>query len=132
MQAVLFHCRLWAVALLAAAASVPAAAQAPPDGDAAAGRVAFTRLCAVCHAIEAGQNKIGPSLAGVFGRSASKASGFTYSPAMQQLDRTWDAAALDTYLTDPRRDVPGGRMLFVGIRDVKQRADIIAYLATLH
>lgn len=123
---------LLAVALLAAAApGAPAQAQAPQEGDAAAGRIVFNRQCAVCHSTEAGQNKIGPTLAGVFGRPAAQVADYAYSPAMREANRSWDAATLDGYLANPRTSLPGGRMIFVGLRDPKQRADVIAYLATL-
>ncbi len=120
--------------LLLALALAPALARAQdaPAGDAEAGRTIFNRQCAVCHSNQAGQNKVGPSLFGVFGRKSGEAPGFNYSPAMREANRTWDAQALDAYLTDPRGNLPGARMIFAGLRDPKQRADVIAYLQTLH
>ncbi|HYZ34899.1 MAG TPA: cytochrome c family protein [Crenalkalicoccus sp.] len=108
-----------------------ARAQDLPHGDAEAGKTIFNRQCAVCHSVEPGQNKVGPSLAGVFGRHSAEAPGFNYSPAMRQANKTWDAATLDAYLVDPRAAVPGTRMIFAGLKDAKQRADVIAYLQTL-
>jgi cytochrome c len=127
---------LGTLALLAVAGVAPigtrARAQDRPGGDADAGRTVFNRQCGACHAVQPGQNKIGPSLAGVVGRHAAAAPGFDYSPAMRQTNRSWDAQALDAYLTDPRGNVPGTRMIHAGLRDPKQRADVIAYLATLN
>ena len=118
--------------LVAGAAILLAAAMpARADGDAEAGKTLFNRQCAVCHAVQAGQNKVGPSLAGVVGRHSGEAPGFNYSPAMKGADRTWDAAALDSYLTDPRASVAGTRMIFAGLKDAQQRANVIAYLETL-
>src|SRR3546814_19111837 len=51
------------------------------DGDAAAGKKVFNK-CKVCHSLEAGENKIGPSLAGVVGRAAGTVEGFKYSDAL--------------------------------------------------
>lgn len=133
MQTSMHRRGLGAFALLAAIAAAPsgARAQAAAADGPEAGRAVFTRQCAACHATEPGQHKIGPSMAGVFGRPAAQATGFAYSPAMRDLNRTWDRAALDAYLADPRGDLPGGRMIYLGLRDPKQRADVIAYLATL-
>ena len=53
---------------------------------------------------------------------------FNYSPAMKAADKTWDAAAIDTYLQDPKAYVPGNRMILAGIKDEAERQNIIAYL----
>ena len=101
------------------------------EGDAQAGRTAFNRRCAACHATAAGQNKVGPSLHGVAGRPSGQVPGFNYSPAMRSANKTWDEAALNAYLVDPKAFVPGNRMIMPGIRDEAERQNIIAYLATL-
>jgi cytochrome c len=113
------------------ATAMPAGAADPPQGDAEAGKAIFNRQCAVCHSAQAGQNKVGPSLHGVVGRHSAKVAGHNYSPAMKQADRVWTPEALDHYLVDPRASVPGTRMIFPGLKDPKQRADLIAYLETL-
>ena len=41
------------------------------------------------------------------------------------------AAKLDSYLENPKKDVPKGKMAFPGVKDATERADLIAYLATL-
>ena len=112
--------------------TLPAAmAQEVPAGNAEAGQTIFNRQCMVCHAVQAGQNKVGPSLSGVFGRHAAEAPRFNYSPAMKEAGKTWDAATLDSYLADPRGYIPGARMIYAGLKDPQQRADVIAYLGTL-
>ena len=45
------------------------------------GETLFKKNCAICHTLEAGKNKIGPSLAGVVGRKAGSVPGFAYSAA---------------------------------------------------
>src|SRR5258708_11148462 len=69
--------------------SVPLAANA--EGDAAAGEKVFAH-CAPCHSTKPGENKVGPSLAGVFGRKAGTEPGFSYSPAVKGQEITWDEA----------------------------------------
>ena len=97
------------------------------DGDAAAGEKVF-RKCKACHAVEAGKNKVGPSLHGVFGRTAGTEEGFKYSDAMKESGIVWSEETLDVYLTKPKDMVPGTRMAFPGLKDEQDRADIIAYL----
>src|SRR5712692_1001310 len=120
---------LRAAAALSILAVVSTAACA--EGDPAAGKRVFAR-CALCHTAEPGKNKVGPSLFSVIGRPAASAPGFSYSPAMSEFRRTWDVASLDEYLADPRGVVPGNKMIFPGLRDQRERADLIAFLATLH
>jgi cytochrome c len=100
-------------------------------GDAAAGKTIFNQKCAICHSPEKGVNKIGPSLFDVVGRKAGSLSDYTYSDAMKNANRTWDAATLDDYLTDPRGKIPGIKMIFAGLPKASQRQDVIAYLSTL-
>ena len=93
-----------------------------------AGEAIFKRYCAVCHTVEPGKNKIGPSLAGVVGRKAGSAPGYSYSDANKNSGVTWDEQSLDTYLTDPRKFIPGTKMIFVGIKSADDRQALIAYL----
>jgi cytochrome c len=113
------------ILVVALAAPQPAAA-----GDAEAGKTAFKK-CALCHTTEAGKNKVGPSLFGVVGRKSGSLDGFSYSESMKKFDHAWDEQTLDTYLADPRATVPGTKMIFPGIKDEKERQDVIAYLETL-
>ena len=107
-----------------------AAGAARAEGDVEAGKVQFKK-CMVCHAAEPGQNKIGPSLFGIVGRKSASGANFSYSDAMKKFDHVWDETMLDTYLADPRNTVPGTKMIFPGLRDKKERDDLIAYLDTL-
>ncbi|TWC99385.1 cytochrome c [Sphingobium sp. AEW010] len=107
-----------------AMAATPALAQA---GDAAKGKIVFAR-CALCHDVKPGPKKMGPNLAGLFGRTSGTMPGFTYSSAMQQAKIRWDAKALDTFLTKPSALVPGNRMAFAGVPKADDRANLIAYL----
>lgn len=96
-------------------------------GDADKGKVAFT-TCTTCHAIEAGVNKIGPSLHGVVGHAAGSIAGFSYSAANKNSGIIWSQEKLFQYLENPQRVVPGTNMAFPGWSDPQERADVIAYL----
>ncbi|HLJ64932.1 MAG TPA: c-type cytochrome, partial [Stellaceae bacterium] len=75
--------------------------QAMAGGDAAAGKAVFAK-CATCHSLEDGNNGIGPSLHGIFGRKAASADDFHYSPFMEKSGIVWDEVQLDKYLADPQ------------------------------
>ena len=109
---------------------VPRASEASPPIEPNTTPVAFAP-CMSCHAVTPGQNGIGPSLAGVFGRKAGMAPGFVYSEAMKDSGKTWDEATLDTYLTNPMGAVPGTRMTYMGQSDPAKRKTVIEYLKTL-
>ena len=113
-------------ALLALAIAAPAHAA----GDPVAGKAVFGK-CSICHSVAAGKNVIGPSLFGVVGRKSASEPGFYYSDAMKKADKTWDAATLDSYLTNPKAMVPGTKMVFPGLPKPEDRANLIAYLETL-
>ena len=93
-----------------------------------AGETLFKKNCAVCHTLDAGKNKIGPSLAGVVGRKAGGVPGFAYSAANKNSGDTWDEQTLDTYLTDPRKFMPGTKMVFAGLKNPEDRKALIEYL----
>jgi cytochrome c len=100
--------------------------------DPAAGQKIFKQQCSICHAVVAGENGVGPTLFGVVGRRAGSVPGFQYTAEHKKLGITWDAATLDKYLTDPRAMVPDTTMAYPGLKDDAERADLIAYLETLH
>ena len=83
---------------------------------------------APCHSLIPGRSRIGPSLAGVYGRKAGAGIGFRYSAGMVSSGLVWDVATLDRYLTRPRDVVPDGNMTFSGLSDPAARAEVIAYL----
>ena len=98
-------------------------------GDVEAGRMGFGQ-CRSCHTVEAGVNRVGPSLHGVVGRTVGTEEGYRYSTAMAAAGGTWDEQRLYDFLEKPREHIVGTKMTFPGIRDGQRRADIIAYLKT--
>jgi cytochrome c len=118
------------IIVIGTAASMLVAAK-PAPVDLAYGQQLFKAQCSICHATVAAKNGVGPSLAGAYGRLAAGAPGYAYSPAMKASKGKWDAAKLDKLLTDPRKAVPGTKMVFAGQPDPAKRAALIAYLATV-
>ncbi len=99
-------------------------------GDQAAGEKIFAAHCAVCHATTPGENKIGPSVAGIVGSKSGAVPGFNFSPAMKDADVTWDDANLDKFLANPTGFIHGTKM-FVNLPSETDRQNVIAYLNTL-
>jgi cytochrome c len=87
------------------------------------------KVCLTCHNMAKGAgDKVGPDLYGVVGRAVASEAGFNYSSALKAKGGNWTFDALNTWIANPRADVPGTLMTFGGIPNEKQRADIIAYL----
>lgn len=87
------------------------------------------RTCKGCHTIGADEpDRAGPNLYGVVGRAVASSEGFKYSPALRDFGGNWDMERLDTFLENPRDAVPRTRMVFRGLSDPQDRADVIAYL----
>ena len=96
------------------------------------GQGIFKRYCSVCHSLEPGRNKFGPSLSGVVGRKAASIEGFDYSDAFRKLSVVWSADTLDVYLSGPQKFAPGTRMMFPGIANADDRRSVVEYLASVH
>ena len=86
-------------------------------------------LCRSCHTITpGGANRTGPNLHGVFGRKAAQVETYKYSDALKTSDIVWDASHLDQWLAKPMTYLPGTKMSFAGLKDEKDRTDLIAFL----
>lgn len=93
------------------------------------------RKCQACHTFGEGEgNRAGPALYGVVGRVIGTHEGFNYSEVMREhaaAGDTWTYEALDAFLETPRTNMPGTKMGFPGVKAPQERADLLAYLATL-
>jgi cytochrome c len=111
-----------------ASASESGPATVADAGNARRGRLLYLQ-CRSCHSVEkGGMNKVGPNLYGVFGRAAGQVEDFVYSEALLESGIVWSPETLDAWLADPSEFVPGNRMIFTGIADPQDRADLIAYV----
>ena len=100
----------------------------PPPGDAQKGAALYQQHCTACHNIDS--NKIGPAHRGVMGRRVGSLPGYKYSAELAASRLRWTPQTLNKWLGDPEDLVNGQRMGFL-IESEQERADLIAYLATL-
>ncbi|MGZ5898937.1 MAG: c-type cytochrome [Reyranella sp.] len=98
------------------------------EGNVARGERVFNQQCKTCHALEDGPSITGPTLHGMFGRKAGTAAGFEFSEAMIKSGIVWDETTLAEYMRDPKAKVPDTKMVFNGIKQAGQLADLVAYL----
>jgi cytochrome c len=124
-------------------------------GDVESGKKIFVQRCAVCHTVETGgRNTDGPNLFGIVGRKSKFSYTATniieevrmhcelnpfvpFNPKYQRVTTfsstentkvTWSKETLPEFLADPKKYMPSTRLLFPGIKDPQDRADLIAYL----
>lgn len=111
---------------------------AASDGDPAAGKSVFNK-CKACHVLDSPKNRVGPSLHGVFGRTAASFDGFKYSKdfkAVGDAGLVWDEATMAKFLADPKgylgsvigKEKASTRMAFAGLRKKEDVRDLIAYM----
>lgn len=99
------------------------------SGDAAKGQRVFNTQCRACHTVEKdGASTTGPNLHTVFGRKAGAGGGYESSEAMVKSGIVWDDATMTEYLRDPKGKVPGTKMVYNGVKNAGQLADLVAYL----
>ena len=115
--------RTWVIAGAMLVAASGAGAQ-----DLAAGEQSF-RKCLPCHAVgDEARNKVGPLLNGLEGRKTGTIEGYSYTDANKNSAIVWNDATFKEYITDPRAKIPGTKMVFPGIKNEKEIADLWAYL----
>ena len=100
----------------------------PAQGDLQRGAALYQERCTACHNIDS--NKIGPAHRGVMGRRIGSLPGYKYSDEVARSRLRWTPQTLNAWLEDPEDLVAGQRMGFQ-VDNAQERADLIAYLATL-
>ena len=99
------------------------------EADVAAGQRVWNQ-CRACHVADAPTNRVGPHLVDIIGRQANSADGFRYSGRVP--DVIWTLEELDAFLENPRDYAPGTSMAFNGLRDLADRANVLAYIDSLN
>lgn len=89
--------------------------------------------CLDCHAVDDATEAVGPTLQGIFGRRTASISEYGYSAALYEkaaIGMIWDEPTLDEFLAAPQVMIPGIAMIYDGISDPDDRAELIAWLAS--
>ena len=114
--------------LITAAVLIAASAGATFAQDVDKGAIVFKK-CAICHKIGPGAtNLVGPELNGLDGRHSGSAAGYAYSDANKNSGIVWSEATFKEYIQDPRAKIPGTKMIFAGIKNDQEIADLWAYI----
>lgn len=120
------HKFVYLAALAAWAGSAAGALAADP----AEGEKIFNQKCKVCHQIgEGAKNFVGPELNAVVGRKAGSVADYSYSEPMKGSGIEWSEDTLKQYLENPKKMVPGTKMIFAGLPKEGDRDNLVAYLA---
>ena len=121
--------KILSIALVASLIASPSLA----SGDVEAGKKVFKK-CIACHAIDGDtKKKSGPSLDGVFGRTAGTLEGFKYSKAMIAAGEgglVWTEETMAQWLTKPKDMIKKTKMAFAGLKKEEDIKNIEAYLLT--
>jgi cytochrome c len=99
--------------------------QTAVDSDPIRGKEIYEKRCTGCHSIT--QDREGPHLQSVYGRTSGTVPGFDYSPALKQAHIVWNEESLEKWLTDPDTFVPGNNMEF-HVPKPQERRDLIRFL----
>lgn len=123
--------RPWQAAITLALLMLSALAPADQEGlskdsEAYARGARVYERCAACHALDS--DRTGPRHCGLIGRRAGSVPGFSYSPAMRRSKLIWTEENLDRFLKSPVMAIPGTAMGYDGVKDDRERHDLILYL----
>ncbi len=112
--------------ILALALAFPVAAVLAQESG---GEVVFNNACRTCHTMREGDNRLGPTLAGIMGRKAGSLPDYAFSESLKKSDITWDEATLDKFIENPDAVVPGNNMKpYSGMSSAEDRKKVVAFL----
>jgi cytochrome c len=101
------------------------------SASAESGKAIFGRTCGTCHLVAPGIKNPKPNLWGIVGRRKASQGDIQYSSSLKDAGGAWTFEELNLFISNPALTLPGTDMLFSGLQDEGQRADLIAYLRTL-
>ncbi|MEN3930114.1 cytochrome c family protein [Microvirga sp. W0021] len=92
----------------------------------------IAKQCVSCHTFDkGGKNGIGPNLWGIVDRVPGSHEGFAYSKVVKEKGGKWTYEDIDHMINTPAKYLKGTKMTFAGLKNAKDRADVLAYLRTL-
>ncbi|CAJ0588720.1 unnamed protein product [Cylicocyclus nassatus] len=99
-----------------------------PEGDYEKGKRLYKLRCLHCHTINTTAEKQGPTLNGIMGRTSGTLPGYTYSDANKNKNVVWTRETMDEYLENPKKFMPGTKMIYNGLKKAEDRADLLKYI----
>lgn len=93
----------------------------------------LSKVCAACHTFDAGgPARVGPNLHGIIGAKHAHMAGFAYSDAMKaKSGEVWTREAINEFLWNPKKALPGTKMVYAGMKKPEDRAAMVKYLESL-
>ncbi len=92
----------------------------------------IAKKCVACHTFaEGGQNRIGPNQWDIVNRALGTTEGFAYSEALLAKGGAWDYESLNEFIYNPKKYIPNTKMNFAGIKNDKDRANLILWIRSL-
>jgi cytochrome c len=103
--------------------------EAAASGGASRGAKLF-KTCSACHTLTPDDgHRAGPTLHGLFGRTAGSHPDYRYSEALRESDLVWTEETVDElFAIGPDHLLPGTKMPLQRMPDRGDRADLIAFL----
>jgi len=101
-----------------------------PAGDSGKGAKIFKAKCSQCHTLnKGGESKSGPNIHGLFGKPAGSDPNYAgFTDSIKSSGIIWSDKHLFEFVLNPKKYVPGNKMVFAGLKKEKERADLIEYL----
>ena len=92
------------------------------------GKKLFTK-CGACHTYKkGGANKVGPNLWDLINRPKGNINNFPYSKALLEFGGKWTFEELSEFLYKPKQYIKDTKMYFAGLKEAKDRANLILFI----
>ncbi len=92
----------------------------------------LSKKCTACHSLKSGgPNGVGPTLWNIVNAPKANIDDYSYSSALLSIGGSWTVQDLNMWLKSPKKYAPGNKMSFAGLRKIKDRADLIAFLNSI-
>ena len=92
----------------------------------------LSKKCTACHSLKSGgPNGVGPTLWNIVNAPKANIDDYSYSSALLSIGGNWTVQDLNMWLKSPKKYAPGNKMSFAGLRKIKDRADLIAFLNSI-